>query len=79
MTISLELSDSLLRRVERAARERRLTSSTFIQATLEAALAPEMKPNEGSCYELAKDLAGSIRGLPKDLETNPRYMEDFGR
>ena len=31
-------------------------------------------------YWLARDLAGSVRKkLPKDLATNPKYMEGFGR
>jgi len=35
-------------------------------------------PSGASCYDLARDLAGSVKGLPKDLFRNPRYMEDFG-
>ena len=31
-----------------------------------------------SCYDLARDLAGSIKGLPRDIATNPKYMEGFG-
>ena len=32
-----------------------------------------------SCYDLARDLAGAIKGLPEDLADNPKYMEGFGR
>ncbi|MGA2735866.1 MAG: hypothetical protein ABSG65_00265 [Bryobacteraceae bacterium] len=32
-----------------------------------------------SCYDLARDLAGSVRGLPEDLAVNPEYMKGFGR
>ncbi len=31
-----------------------------------------------SALDLAGDLIGSIRGLPKDLATNPKYMEGYG-
>jgi uncharacterized protein (DUF433 family) len=35
---------------------------------------------EVSCYDLASDLAGSMKGLPKDIADNPKYMDDqFGR
>ncbi len=33
---------------------------------------------EVSCYELARDLAGSVKGLPKDIADNPKFMERFG-
>ena len=29
-------------------------------------------------YDLARDLAGSLKGLPRDLAHNPKYMEGFG-
>jgi len=32
-----------------------------------------------SCYDLARDPAGSVNGLPKDLAGNPKYMEGFGQ
>ena len=31
-----------------------------------------------SCYDLARDLAGVVEGLPKDLAHNPKYMKGFG-
>jgi hypothetical protein len=27
---------------------------------------------------LAQDLAGAVKGLPKDLADNPKYMDGFG-
>jgi hypothetical protein len=32
-----------------------------------------------SCYDVARDLAGSVRGLPEDLAVNSEYAKDFGR
>ncbi len=32
-----------------------------------------------SCYDIAHELAGSLKKLPKDLATNPQFMENFGR
>jgi hypothetical protein len=31
-----------------------------------------------SCYALARDLAGTFKGLPKDPADNPKYMGGFG-
>jgi len=32
-----------------------------------------------SCHDIAHDLAGSLKKLPKDVATNPQYMENFGQ
>jgi hypothetical protein len=37
-----------------------------------------LAPGAPSCYELARDLAGAVKGMPKDLADNPKYMEGFG-
>ena len=31
-----------------------------------------------SCLDLASDLAGCLSG-PRDIATNPKYLEDFGQ
>ena len=31
-----------------------------------------------SCYDLARDLAGKVKGLPTDLADNPKHMKGFG-
>jgi hypothetical protein len=35
-------------------------------------------PGAVSCYDVARDMAGSVRGLPADLAVNPEYMKGFG-
>lgn len=32
-----------------------------------------------ACFDLARDLAGTVKGLPKDLADNLKYMEEFGK
>lgn len=39
---------------------------------------PRRKPTPGSALELAGDLVGSVEG-PRDLSTNPKYLEGFGQ
>ncbi len=79
-TLSLKLPESLLLRLDQESRARRLTKSALVRAALERELEPAKSSRATSCYDLAHDLAGSVRKkLPKDLATNPKYMEGFGR
>ena len=79
-TLSLKLPESLLLRLDQESRARRLTKSAVVRAALERELEPAKSALATSCYDLARDLAGSVRKkLPKDLATNPKYMEGFGR
>ncbi len=78
-TISFKLPGRILGRLEEAARAKRTTKSAIVRACLEKGLEPPTTGNEPSCYELARDLAGSVKGLPRDLATNPKHLEGFGR
>jgi ribbon-helix-helix CopG family protein len=75
--ISLKLPEELLLQLEREAKARRVTKSQIVREGLEKALRPQPK-GAPSCYDVARDLAGSIKGLPKDLADNPKYMDGFG-
>lgn len=76
-TISMRLPNDLLEELERQAKARRITKTGLIRASLEKTLlAGTSQP--GSCYERAADLAGSVRGLPRDIATNPKHMKGFG-
>ena len=75
--ISLKLPDCLISRLESEAKARRVTKSRLIREGLEIVL--QSGSRGASCYDLARDLAGSLKGLPKDLAENPKYREDFGR
>ena len=77
-TISLKLPDDLLAELEREAKARRVSKSVLIRDSLERALRERSHESAASCYELARDLAGSVKGLPRDLATNPKYMKGFG-
>lgn len=76
-TISLKLPEALLARLEKECRARRMNKSALVRAALERELSAH-KVKEPSCYDLASDLAGSIKGLPKDIATDPKYMVGFG-
>jgi hypothetical protein len=76
-TISLKLPDDLLAQIEREAKAQGITKSLLVRDSVERALRHK-PPGASSCYELARDLAGAVKGMPKDLADNPKYMEGFG-
>lgn len=72
--ISFKLPAALRSRLASEARRRRVSQSTLIRETLEAALLERPRARgELTCADLAGDLIGSARG-PKDLSTNKRYL-----
>jgi len=75
-TISLKLPDDLLAELEREAKARRVTKSVVVRESLKTAL--RRHTGAASCFDLARDLAGSVKGLPPDLAHNPKYMRGFG-
>ncbi|SPF50626.1 conserved hypothetical protein [Candidatus Sulfopaludibacter sp. SbA4] len=78
-TISVKLPDELLAQLARKAKARRVTKSGLVRESLENALYEQPRAGAVSCYDLARDLAGTVKGLPEDLADNPKYMEGFGR
>ena len=88
-TISLKLPERLLARLERASRARRTTKSSVVRECLEKQLPeptplvelPKLSPGE-SVYDKAlpilKKAWARNRKLPRDLASNPKYMEGFG-
>jgi hypothetical protein len=78
-TISLKLPDRLLELLEEQARARHTTKSSVVRECLEKALGARCTEGQATCYDLARDLAGSVKGLPPDLATNPKYLEGFGQ
>ena len=77
-TISVKLPDELLAQLAKQAKARRVTKSCLVRESLEKGLYEAPATGAVSCYDLARDLAGTLKGLPKDLADNPKYMEGFG-
>jgi hypothetical protein len=77
-TISLKLPDDLLAQLSREAKARKVTKSSLIREGLVKTLRQQPSGQTPSCYDVAVDLAGSVKGLPKNLAHNPKYMDGFG-
>jgi predicted transcriptional regulator len=78
-SISLKLPEDPLGDLAREARARRVTKSWLVRESLEKALRRQPPRSAVSCYDLARDLAGSVKGLPEDLADDPKYMRGFGQ
>ena len=90
-TISLKLPEALLARLEKESLARRTTKSSLVRECLEKQLPlrssalhnlPKLPPGE-SFYDQALPILKKAwtrrgRGL-RDLATNPKYMEGFGK
>ncbi len=77
-TISLKLPESVAERLDAEARVRQTPKSALVREFIERGLnggGPDERP---SFHALAKDRAARFRG-PRDLATNPKHMEGFGR
>jgi hypothetical protein len=79
MTVTVKLPEELEAQLDVAAKRRRTSRSEVIRQLLEQGLRKPRHAPGASCYELAKDLCGSVKGAPRDLSTNKRHLEGFGR
>ena len=78
-TISLKLPDELLAKLTDQAKARRITKSSLIRESLRETLHKQPSGRTASCYDVAADLAGTLKGLPEDLTDDQKYMEGFGQ
>lgn len=77
--ISLKIPDHLDARLAETARQRGASKSAIVREAVEAMLAASATPGKASCFELAADLIGGVRGGPDDLSHNPRHLEGYGQ
>jgi predicted transcriptional regulator len=77
-TISVKLPDDLSAQLANKARTMRVTKSFLVREGLEKVLGEQPVTGAVSCFDLARDLAGIAKGLPRDLARNPKYMHGFG-
>jgi predicted DNA-binding protein len=77
-TISLKLPEPMAERLAAEARVRQKPKSALVREFIERGLSGDEADRKPSFYALAKDKARRFRG-PRDLSTNPKYMEGYGR
>jgi predicted DNA-binding protein len=77
--LSIRVDPELHRGVEAYAKHTGQSASDVIREAVDRHIRARRKGE--SAYDLARRLGiiGSAKGLPRDLSTNPRHMEGFGR
>ena len=73
--LTIRISEDLRNRVKERAKAAGTDESEVVRLALEQYVTPPM-----SAYEAAKraGLIGIVKGGPRDLSTNKKYMEGFG-
>ena len=75
-TITFKADDHLDDWLEKQARAMRVSKSEIVRDAVET----RMRASGGkSCYDLSKDLCGSLRSGVPDLATNKKHMKNFGK
>jgi 7-cyano-7-deazaguanine synthase in queuosine biosynthesis len=75
-TITFKADNHLGDWLEKEAKSLRVSKSQIVRDAVET----RMKLFEGkSCYDLSKDLCGSLRSGVSDLSTNKKYLKNFGK
>ena len=76
--LSIKLPEALHVKLNFAAKERGESRSALVREAIEAFIEDEDHTPRGSCLELAKDLAGVVKG-PADLSSNKEHMRGYGQ
>lgn len=80
-TLTLKIPARMQAELERASRREQLPKSEVVRRALDAYLARSHSRAAAAptALELAGDLVGCFAGGPKDLASNPKHLEGFGR
>jgi hypothetical protein len=77
--VTVRLDAETCRRLEMFAALRAKTLSDLVREALSGYLPSDAQ--DRSCYDLARDqgLVGAVRNAPRDLSTNRKRLQGFGR
>jgi Arc/MetJ-type ribon-helix-helix transcriptional regulator len=78
-TLTIKIPEDLAAAIEKAVQRTHLTKSELVRRALVAYTAKQKGGQFVSALEQAGDLVGCFKGGPRDLASNPRHMEGFGK
>lgn len=79
-TLTVKIPEPLKLALDKASRRESLPRSELVRRAIEAYLASHAaRGTAPSALAQAGDLVGCFSGGPKDLASNPRHLEGFGR
>lgn len=77
--LSFKLPDALDRKLTSVVRRRRVQKSSIVREALARYLDEAPESRAGSLIDAAGDLVGCVKDAPRDLASNRRHLDDFGR
>lgn len=78
-TLSLRISKAESRALRQRAKQEGISQGSLVRQALRAyGVTPEAESSKTG-YDVIKHLLGKNRGKSKDLSTNPKHLEDYGR
>jgi len=78
-TLTIKISPQLESALEKATRRAQVSKSELVRRALVAYTARQGETKFVSALEQAGDLVGCFSGGPKDLSSNPRHLDGFGK
>jgi len=79
-TLSIKIPESLEAQLSQLSQQSHVSKSELVRRALLAFIAQGKNTMPVvSALDQAGDLVGCFSGGPKDLSSNPAYMQDFGR
>jgi predicted transcriptional regulator len=77
-TLSVKMPIALSSRLAAAAQRRKVSKSAILREAVDHYLRQDGRNRAGSCFALARDLAGRVAG-PGDLSFNKKHLAGYGR
>lgn len=74
--LTIRISQELRRKIDQGAREMQKDPSQLVRDALESYLSPSESAHD---VFMKAGLIGIVKKGPRDLSTNKKYMQDFGR
>jgi hypothetical protein len=78
-TLTLKISSELEGALEKASKASHVSKSELVRRAITAYTSRQTQTPIVSALEQAGDLVGCFSGGPKDLASNPRHLEGFGK
>ena len=77
-TITCKIPRQLDALLAAEARKKRVSKSQIVREAIQDRVKRRKGKEAPRAIDLVKDLMGSIKGGPRDISTNPKYLEGFG-
>ncbi len=76
-TLTLKIPDALKEKLKSYSKKLGISKSDIVREALVEYLEKDEMKKQGTFYDLAKDIAGSVQNEP-DLSTNKKHLDGYG-